>query len=103
MWVSTEGEHIVVNVVEGMQKARYVARDPRVARRSEHRSCTGDSGGMRARRTGPRAGMCIPAVALDPEGAERFVRRWVTWIGGWIAGEALNWLGLSGDPDRIIS
>jgi PPOX class probable F420-dependent enzyme len=30
-WVSTDGEHIVINIVEGMQKARNVARDPRVA------------------------------------------------------------------------
>ena len=30
-WVSTDGEHIVINVVDGMQKARNVARDPRVA------------------------------------------------------------------------
>jgi PPOX class probable F420-dependent enzyme len=30
-WVDTDGEHVVVNVVEGMQKARNVARDPRVA------------------------------------------------------------------------
>jgi PPOX class probable F420-dependent enzyme len=30
-WVHTDGEHIVLNVVEGMQKARNIARDPRVA------------------------------------------------------------------------
>ncbi|WP_018334546.1 PPOX class F420-dependent oxidoreductase [Actinomycetospora chiangmaiensis] len=30
-WVDTDGEHVVVNVVGGMQKARNVARDPRVA------------------------------------------------------------------------
>jgi PPOX class probable F420-dependent enzyme len=30
-WVDTDGEHVVINVVEGMQKARNVARDPRVA------------------------------------------------------------------------
>jgi PPOX class probable F420-dependent enzyme len=30
-WVSTDGEHILINVVDGMQKARNVARDPRVA------------------------------------------------------------------------
>ena len=30
-WVDTDGEHIVINVVDGMQKIRNVARDPRVA------------------------------------------------------------------------
>lgn len=30
-WVSTDGEHIVVNVIDGLQKARNIARDPRVA------------------------------------------------------------------------
>jgi PPOX class probable F420-dependent enzyme len=30
-WVTTDGEHIVINTVEGHQKARNVARDPRVA------------------------------------------------------------------------
>lgn len=30
-WVDTDGDHVVVNVIDGMQKARNVARDPRVA------------------------------------------------------------------------
>jgi len=30
-WVDTDGSHIVINTVEGYQKARNVARDPRVA------------------------------------------------------------------------
>ena len=30
-WVTTDGEHILINVVQGMQKARNIARDPRVA------------------------------------------------------------------------
>jgi PPOX class probable F420-dependent enzyme len=30
-WVTTDGENVVVNIVGGMQKARNVARDPRVA------------------------------------------------------------------------
>ncbi len=30
-WVTTDGEHIVVNIVEGMQKARNLALDRRVA------------------------------------------------------------------------
>ncbi|QEN15406.1 PPOX class F420-dependent oxidoreductase [Mycolicibacterium sp. ELW1] len=30
-WVTTDGEHVVINIVEGMQKARNLARDPRVA------------------------------------------------------------------------
>ena len=30
-WVTTEGEHIVINIVDGMQKARNIRRDPRVA------------------------------------------------------------------------
>jgi PPOX class probable F420-dependent enzyme len=30
-WVTTDGENVVVNIVDGMQKARNIARDPRVA------------------------------------------------------------------------
>ncbi|WP_431233100.1 PPOX class F420-dependent oxidoreductase [Mycolicibacterium psychrotolerans] len=30
-WVTTDGEHIVINIVDGMQKARNLARDPRIA------------------------------------------------------------------------
>jgi PPOX class probable F420-dependent enzyme len=30
-WVTTDGEHILINTVEGFQKTRNVARDPRVA------------------------------------------------------------------------
>jgi PPOX class probable F420-dependent enzyme len=30
-WVDTDGEHIVINTVEGYQKTKNVARDPRVA------------------------------------------------------------------------
>ncbi len=31
VWVDTDGEHVVVNTVLGHQKARNIARDPRVA------------------------------------------------------------------------
>jgi PPOX class probable F420-dependent enzyme len=30
-WVDTDGEHVVINTVEGHQKTRNVERDPRVA------------------------------------------------------------------------
>ena len=30
-WVTTDGENVVINIVDGMQKARNFARDPRVA------------------------------------------------------------------------
>ncbi|MCW2515118.1 MAG: pyridoxamine 5-phosphate oxidase [Mycobacterium sp.] len=30
-WVTTDGENVVINIVDGMQKARNIARDPRVA------------------------------------------------------------------------
>ena len=30
-WVSTDGTHIVINIVEGLRKAKNIARDPRVA------------------------------------------------------------------------
>jgi PPOX class probable F420-dependent enzyme len=30
-WVSTDGEHVVLNIVDGMQKARNLARDGRIA------------------------------------------------------------------------
>ena len=29
-WVDTDGEHVVINTVEGFQKVRNVSRDPRV-------------------------------------------------------------------------
>ena len=30
-WVDTDGTHVIINIVEGMQKARNFERDPRVA------------------------------------------------------------------------
>jgi PPOX class probable F420-dependent enzyme len=30
-WVTTDGDNVVINIVDGMQKARNIARDPRVA------------------------------------------------------------------------
>ena len=30
-WVDTDGEHVVINTVEGFQKVRNVTRDPRVS------------------------------------------------------------------------
>jgi PPOX class probable F420-dependent enzyme len=30
-WVDTDGEHVVINTVQGSQKARNIDRDPRVA------------------------------------------------------------------------
>jgi hypothetical protein len=30
-WVDTDGEHVLINTVEGFQKVRNVGRDPRVA------------------------------------------------------------------------
>ncbi|QZA08020.1 TIGR03618 family F420-dependent PPOX class oxidoreductase [Mycolicibacter heraklionensis] len=30
-WVTTDGEHVVINIVDGAQKARNIARDARVA------------------------------------------------------------------------
>ncbi len=30
-WVTTDGENVVINIVDGMQKAKNIARDPRVA------------------------------------------------------------------------
>lgn len=30
-WVDTDGEHVLINTVEGFQKAKNVERDPRVA------------------------------------------------------------------------
>jgi PPOX class probable F420-dependent enzyme len=31
VWVGTDGEHILINIDRGSQKARNIARDPRVA------------------------------------------------------------------------
>ena len=30
-WVTTDGQHVVINIVEGHQKAKNLTRDPRVA------------------------------------------------------------------------
>jgi PPOX class probable F420-dependent enzyme len=30
-WVTTDGEHVVINIVDGMQKAKNIRRDARVA------------------------------------------------------------------------
>ncbi|MDT5076446.1 MAG: hypothetical protein QOJ80_1083 [Mycobacterium sp.] len=30
-WVTTDGEHVVLNIVDGMQKAKNLARDTRIA------------------------------------------------------------------------
>lgn len=30
-WVDTDGKHIIINTVQGFQKVRNIARDPRVA------------------------------------------------------------------------
>lgn len=30
-WVDTDGEHVIINTVEGFQKVRNIERDPRVA------------------------------------------------------------------------
>lgn len=30
-WVTTDGDHVLINVVDGLQKAKNIARDPRVA------------------------------------------------------------------------
>ncbi|MFJ6198017.1 hypothetical protein [Micromonospora sp. NPDC092111] len=47
----------------------------------------------------------IPGVPQDPEGAEaeRFVQRWVTWIGAWIADEVFRWLGVCVDDRARIT
>ncbi|MGV9993113.1 hypothetical protein [Streptomyces sp. NPDC003374] len=47
----------------------------------------------------------IPGVPRDPdsEEGERFVRQWVTWIGGWIAGEVFTWLGMCVDDDTLVT
>jgi hypothetical protein len=31
VWVETDGEHVLINTVEGSQKEKNVHRDPRVA------------------------------------------------------------------------
>lgn len=31
LWIDTDGEHVIVNTVQGHQKARNIERDPRVA------------------------------------------------------------------------
>ncbi|MEV0487410.1 hypothetical protein AB0I69_43260 [Streptomyces sp. NPDC050508] len=46
----------------------------------------------------------IPGVPANPGGedATRFVRRWVTWIGGWVAGEVFVWLGMCVDDETLV-
>ena len=47
----------------------------------------------------------IPGVPGDADGEEavRFVRRWVSWIEGWIAGEVFTWLGMCVDDDTLVT
>ncbi|WP_043679674.1 hypothetical protein [Streptomyces xylophagus] len=47
----------------------------------------------------------IPGVPPDPnsEEAAHFVRRWTTWISGWIAGEVFTWLGMYVDDDTLVT
>ncbi|MFJ8347196.1 hypothetical protein ACIQ9J_12660 [Streptomyces sp. NPDC094153] len=47
----------------------------------------------------------IPGVPRDPHGEEaaRFLARWVTWIGGWIAGAVFTWLGTYVDDDVLLT
>ncbi|MBK6019393.1 hypothetical protein [Streptomyces sp. MBT53] len=47
----------------------------------------------------------IPGVPGDADGAEaeRFVRRWVSWIEGWIVGEVFTWLGMCVDDDTLVT
>ncbi|MFJ8197589.1 hypothetical protein [Streptomyces sp. NPDC096152] len=47
----------------------------------------------------------IPGVPPEPDGEEgaRFVRRWTTWIGGWIAGEVFTWPGLYVDDEALVT
>jgi hypothetical protein len=47
----------------------------------------------------------IPGVPQDPgsDEAARFVRRWATWIGGWIAGEVFTWLGMYVDDESLVT
>ncbi|MFF9123564.1 hypothetical protein ACF09J_09740 [Streptomyces sp. NPDC014889] len=47
----------------------------------------------------------IPGAPRDPDGEEaaRFLTRWVTWIGGWIAGAVLTWLGTYVDDDALLT
>lgn len=51
------------------------------------------------------ASLGIPGVPQDPDSEEaaRFVRRWVTWIGGWIAGEVFTWLGMCVDDESLVT
>ncbi|HEY3504403.1 MAG TPA: hypothetical protein VGN37_16685 [Actinocatenispora sp.] len=47
----------------------------------------------------------MPGVPRDPHSAEgqRFLRQWVTWIGGWIADEVFHWLyQYVDDEDDVI-
>ncbi|MFF8941166.1 hypothetical protein ACF1A5_02585 [Streptomyces sp. NPDC014864] len=47
----------------------------------------------------------IPGVPPEPDEEEgsRFVRRWTTWVGGWIAGEVFTWLGLYVDDEALVT
>ncbi|MEU7059976.1 hypothetical protein [Streptomyces sp. NPDC046197] len=47
----------------------------------------------------------IPGVPQDPDSEEgtRLVRQWVTWIGGWMAGEVFTWLGMYVDDDALVT
>ena len=68
-WVSTDGEHIVINTPDRSQKARNVARDPRVAVNIARTARTpyATAAAHRAER-GRLPGVTVRAVRIDHSG-----------------------------------
>ena len=78
-WVDTDGEHVLINSVQGFQKVRNVERDPRVALTVSNPKEPGRYFEVRGR-----------VVSISPEGGaehieqrvQRYLGRSYPWFGG---------------------
>ena len=71
-WADTDGEHVLLNIVEGLQKARNLRRDPRVAERrapqrrvAERRVAQATNGGVPDSLTIGRPADSQPCIPSD--------------------------------------
>jgi PPOX class probable F420-dependent enzyme len=79
VWCDTDGEHILVNTVEGHQKARNIERDPRVAVTVSDPACPSRYHAVRGRVVDvTRDGGVEHIEALS----ERYLGRPYPWFGG---------------------
>ena len=95
-WVDTDGEHIVINSVEGFQKIRNIRRDPRVAVSVSDPDSPSRYFAVRGH-----------VVDITPEGGaehiEKLAQRYLGAPYPWYGGRDQTRLILTIDADRIHS